>query len=212
MVQKNWRKILNNYRLPLGLFLGGLTLTIIGLIALVIPEVSLSSSKVEVLKADAVDKTLIVFEIAGAVNHPGVYRLPGDTRIIEAIQAAKGFSVSADMDWVNKNINKAAPIVDGQKIYIPSLSLDADSQLQGASANNTMPHQTVSTASNSFTSDKININTATPNELDTLPGIGPVYAQSIIEQRPYSSVDELLIKGAVKNAVYLKIKDLISVY
>ena len=58
----------------------------------------------------------------------------------------------------------------------------------------------------------VNINTATLKELDTLPGIGPVYGQNIIEHRPYSTVEELLSKAVLKKNVYEKIKDKVSVY
>ena len=217
-----WRKIikkyrLKNYRLPIGLFLGGLLLTMVGLFMLVIPELQSSTnvftgSTVEVLSAEKEEKAFIVFEVSGAVKHPGVFRLDSGARIIDALKEAEGISQLADTDWVEKNINKAAPIVDGQKIYIPSKSVASNSQPQGTSASGEGVYQTTSAASNSATASKININTASSRELDTLPGIGPVYAQNIIEQRPYSSVDELLIKGALKDGVYQKIKDLVSVY
>src|SRR3989344_1087747 len=58
----------------------------------------------------------------------------------------------------------------------------------------------------------ININTASQSELESLWGIGPVYAQNIIEQRPYSSVEELLTKKIIKQNVYDRVKDQISVY
>ncbi|MHA2055880.1 MAG: ComEA family DNA-binding protein [Candidatus Hodarchaeales archaeon] len=56
------------------------------------------------------------------------------------------------------------------------------------------------------------MNTATLKELDSLPGIGPVYGQSIIEHRPYSTVEELLSKDALKKSTYEKVKDLVTVY
>ena len=58
----------------------------------------------------------------------------------------------------------------------------------------------------------ININTASLQELDTLPGIGPVYGQSIVEHRPYSNIEELMSKGALKKNVYEKVKDLVTIY
>jgi len=58
----------------------------------------------------------------------------------------------------------------------------------------------------------MNINTVSLQTLDSLPGIGPVYAQNIIEHRPYSDVQELVSKGAIKQSLYDKIKNLISVY
>ena len=58
----------------------------------------------------------------------------------------------------------------------------------------------------------ININTSDLKSLDSLSGIGPVYAQNIIEHRPYSNTSELVSKGVIPNNTYLKIKDKISVY
>ena len=116
---------------------------------------------------------------------------------------AGGLSADADRTWVEKTLNRAAKISDGQKIYIPSISekLEVKSQNLGTG-----------TAGNSLIDSLVNINTASLSELDKLPGIGPVYGQSIIDHRPYSTVEELVSKGALKKNVYEKVKDKVSVY
>ena len=150
----------------------------------------------------------VVVEIAGAIEKPGVYKLKEGSRVEDLLIAAGGISSNADRDWVDKTINRSAKLSDGTKIYIPS----EDEQTLGATAKNGGGVQTVSGGESGQTGGLININTASLNELDTLPGIGPVYAQSIVEHRPYSSVEELTSKGALKKNVYEKVKDKVTVY
>lgn len=150
----------------------------------------------------------ITVEIAGEILKPGVYKLPAGSRIDDLLVTAGSFSVGADGVWTDKYLNRAAKLTDRQKVYIPS----SNQQSSAPGAKNSRGDQTVS---GNFTSDSnvlININTASAAELDSLPGIGPVYGQSIIEHRPYSNVDELLSKGALKPSVYQKVKDLVTVY
>ncbi|MDP1760069.1 MAG: helix-hairpin-helix domain-containing protein [Candidatus Woesebacteria bacterium] len=175
----------------------------------------MSGDKVEVLPArdasqnDAGGNSLeIIVEIAGAVEKPGVYKLPHNSRIDDLLINSGGISASADRIWMEKYINRAARLIDGQKVYIP----DINQQTLGVSANNNGGIKVDQSTFGSQTSGLTNINTATLKDLDKLPGIGPVYGQSIIEHRPYSNVEELLTKGVLKKSVYEKIKNLISVY
>ncbi|HKC04714.1 MAG TPA: helix-hairpin-helix domain-containing protein, partial [Patescibacteria group bacterium] len=93
-------------------------------------------------------------------------------------------------------------------IYIPKLN----EQSQQLSAKIVLGDQTASSGFSSDNIEKVNINTASLSQLDSLPGIGPTYAQNIIEQRPYSNTTELVSKGAIKQSLYDKIKDKISIY
>ena len=106
------------------------------------------------------------------------------------------------MDYVDKRVNRAARLADGQKIYVPSKD------------ENLAPPDLQDNNTEIFGVDTklININAASQSELETLWGIGPVTAQNIIEQRPYSSVEELLSKKIIKQNVYDKIKDQIAVW
>jgi competence protein ComEA len=167
------------------------------------------SSKVEILNDSSGDSTNeITVEIAGEVVNPAVYKLPGGSRIEDLLIIAGGFSEEADRENIEKYLNRAAKLTDGQKVYIPGVN----QQTLGTSANNSGGDQTVSGNFSERGSGLTNINTASLGELDKLPGIGPVYGQSIIDHRPYSTVEELLSKGALKNSVYEKVKDLVSVY
>ena len=164
-----------------------------------------SSSKIEVLDASGElkgdvknDTTEIVVEISGEVQKPGVYKLPSGSRIDDLLIASGGLSQNADRVVIAKNINRAAKLFDGQKLYIPR---------QGESNTSTS-----SITSNTSIGGQVNINTADAKTLDSLSGIGPVYAQNIIEHRPYSETKELVSKGAIPSNVYEKIKEKISCY
>jgi len=159
------------------------------------------SSKIEVLNATSEvndNTTELVVEISGEVIKPGVYKLPAGSRIDDLLIASGGLSGNADRELVAKNINRAAKLVDGQKIYIP---------MKGGPA-----LRSLGEGGGVVNGSLININTSDLKSLDSLSGIGPVYAQNIIEHRPYSDISELVSKGVIPNNTYLKIKDKISVY
>jgi len=173
-----------------------------------------SGDKIEIISSsDSVSETpdskkQIVVEISGSVEKPGVYTLSEGVRVEDLLIAAGGISVEADRVWVEKFINRAAKLIDGQKLYIPKLGEQSDS----ASANNDGGVKLDQGVLGANSSGMVNINTASLSELDSLPGIGQVYGQSIIEHRPYSSIDELVSRGAIKQSVFDKIKDKITVY
>ena len=154
------------------------------------------------------DKKEIIIEIAGAVENPGVYKFSDQSRVDDLLYKSGGLSADADIEWVEKYINRAAKLSDGQKYYIPKYG----EQTLQKSANDPSGGYDVIQGVSDTVSGVININTANQKELESLPGIGPVYAQSIIEHRPYSSVEDLLNKEALKSFVYEKIKDKVSVY
>ena len=129
--------------------------------------------------------------------------------------AAGGASADADRVWMEKYVNRAAKLADGQKVYIfkaGEISSGNSSQSDAASAKNNGGIKVDQGVLGTGQGALININTASFSQLDMLPGIGQVYGQSIIEHRPYSTVEELVSKGALKQGVYDKIKDLVIVY
>lgn len=160
----------------------------------------LSSTKVEILNSTKEGEgafSEIVVEVSGQVEKPGVYKLPFGSRVEDALILSGGLSSSADRVWVEKSLNRAAKLIDGQKLYIPKTG-ETPSAVKGVG--------TVSSEG------LININTATLSQLDSLPEIAQKRGQSIIEHRPYSNIEELLSKGVLKTGVYEKIKDKITVY
>lgn len=209
MEGSSFDELLYKYRIPLTVFVAGLIVIGLGII-FIKSGMGSPQTKVEVLEGTTLPQTSIEItaEIAGQVVSPGIYKLTPDSRIDDLLIAAGGLSVDADRDWTAKNLNRAAKINDGQKIYIPSIS----EQSKVLSAKVSGGDQTISTAILSDSNTLVDINTATLGELDKLPGIGPTYGQNIIDHRPYSNKEELLSKGVLKKNVYEKIKDRVSVY
>lgn len=142
----------------------------------------------------------ITVDVEGGVINPGVYKLSSDSRIQDALVAAGGISAAADRDWVAKNLNLALKLKDGMKVYIPG---------RGGS---TMGVSNGSNVGAVGIGAQININSASVSELDGLPGVGPVTAQKIIDNRPYGAIEELLEKKIVSASVFEKIKEKISTY
>lgn len=142
----------------------------------------------------------VVADVSGAVEKPGVYKLPSNSRIGDALVVAGGLSAIADREWVAETLNLARLVEDGEKVYIP---VKSDSQIAGDSAGLMV---------SKFGGQKININTASEAELDKLEGIGEARVQAIVDNRPYSKTEELVVKAKIPQSVYEKIRDQISVY
>lgn len=134
----------------------------------------------------------LVVDIEGAVRNPGVYRVPLGSRIDDLLALAGGLSSDADMESIARSINRAAPLTDGAKIYIP------DNRSSG-------PEISVGVPDVSWTT--LNINTASQSELEALSGIGPVTAAKIISGRPYQRIEELSEKKIINQSVYETLKD-----
>ena len=131
----------------------------------------------------------IVVEIKGEVRHPGLYTLPHDTRVQDLISLAGGFTVDAD----TTTINLASKLTDGMVLVIPKKNSGVVNDV----------------------GSKININTATINELCTLNGIGEAIAQKIIDYRLnhgyFKSIEEIKNVSGIGDALFNKIKDDITV-
>lgn len=160
-------------------------------------------TRIEVLEATgggSLGSGEVVVEISGAVEKPGVYKLLASERIERLLIEAGGLSAEADREWVGKNLNRAAKIIDGQKIYVPKTG-EAGLRTKDLGGNGSVA---------GVSSGLVNLNTASTSELDGLSGIGSVRAQAIIDNRPYSSAEELLSKKVIPRSVYEKIKEKIT--
>lgn len=185
---------------PLVIALGlSATIFVVAGIFLLLPQKNETS--IRVLEESPSESGEAVLDIAGAVLKPGVYKLPAGSRLSDAVAQAGGFAPNADAEYISKSINLAQKVSDGAKIYIPKKG----EAVQSFSSQN-------SGALSSSIGGKININTASQSQLESLPGIGPVTAGKIIAARPYQGVDELLVKKIVGQKTFEKIKGDISVF
>lgn len=151
----------------------------------------------------------IIVDVEGAVNVPGVHRLPAGALLDDAVAAAGGLMPEADLDRVAREINRADKLKAHQKIYIPFVGERTLANTFGAAAG------TASGTGSTEGGELINLNTATEEELDTLPGVGPSTAQKIIAYREenggFSSVEQLNDVSGIGDATFEKLKDLVTV-
>ena len=142
----------------------------------------------------------VIVHVAGAVNKPDVYELKKGSRIIQAINEAGGAVSEADLNA----LNLAAKLIDGQRIYVPRKGeAPPPAQTLASGSTGSAPLTDASSA-------LINLNTAPPEQLEELPGVGPVLAQRIIEQRAkrrFSKVDELQEVEGIGPKKFSQIKD-----
>ncbi|HZR92820.1 MAG TPA: ComEA family DNA-binding protein [Gaiellaceae bacterium] len=142
------------------------------------PRAAAPTLPVSTAPARAPRAALVVVDVAGAVRRPGLYRLPARSRVADAVARAGGASAKADLEGVNL----AAPVADGEQVVVPRRTASpgaASTRASGTPA----------------PSAPVSLSTATADELDALPGVGPVTAQKILDYRArhgaFRSVDEL---------------------
>lgn len=166
-------------------------------------------------------ETEIYVEVSGAVKEPDVYKVSSSTRLGNVIRKAGGLSKEADEAYVARNFNLAKTLTDQEKVHIPTqaeidsgLFVEEQKQLQyltDAESDEKNNQQSSTSKDTSNTSGRININMATTAELDTLPRIGKITAEKIINNRPYKSVQELQDKKVVNSGVFEEIEELITI-
>ena len=166
----------------------------------------------------------IIVHISGAVNKEGIVELEENSRISDAIYQAEGLAENAD----TKNINLAFKLEDGMKIYIPAIgeSIEENEQSQNestidetskyiTSSSGGIQEQQINKNSDQEKNEKININTATQTELETLPGIGPSTSLKIVNYRQehgkFQSIEDIKEVSGIGDAKYENIKNLICV-
>ena len=147
----------------------------------------------------------IYVHICGEVNEPGVYELKEDARVIDAIDAAKGLTKAASQ----QSVNQAEKLEDSQQIYIPSIKEvkeDVNQSVKSSDSNSSI---------NNEGNGKVNINTASQEELTTLPGIGVAKAQKIIAYRQqngsFSKIEDIMKISGIKEGLFNKISENITV-
>lgn len=197
------------------------------------------SDKVSPLNGEAIDKNTgrdekdkkenkdieqeIICEIKGEVKKPGVYKLKEKDRIEDLILMAGGLTDQADLTY----INRAKGLVDSESVYIPNRNMTKEEINKITLTNNeTKPLKTkgdligkkpeqLKDEGLGEEKDKININIATKEELESIPGIGPVLAQNILNYReengPFKEIEELKEVNRIGDKTFLKLKPFVTV-
>ena len=166
--------------------------------------------------------------VAGAVRRPGVYELSSGDRVVDALAAAGGASADADLEA----INLAQTLLDTEQILVPRRSARSPRRSPAprlrpaprtrtapttvpAPGEVTVPGSVDAPPATSAPTAKVNLNTATAAELDTLPGIGPTTARAIIDHRrtkgPFRKVEDLMNVAGIGPTRFARIKALVSV-
>lgn len=150
----------------------------------------------------------IYVDVSGSVKNPGLYEALNGQRLESIIKKAGGLTDSADKDFFARNFNLASEVSDRQKIYIPTVWEVANGyftekgrEMSYVDDQNDIP----------INADLIDINKATLEELDTIPGVGLVTAQKIINNRPYGALQELVDKKVFSKNALEKIKEMIGI-
>ncbi|MFM8320908.1 MAG: ComEA family DNA-binding protein [Chloroflexota bacterium] len=148
----------------------------------------------------------VMVHVSGAVLHPGVYALPYNSRVVDGLEAAGGAAPGADTG----KLNQAAFLEDGGLLLVPTLlPTQPPAPPRSAAATRTAAPPAAQTAG------KININTATAAELESLPWIGPATAQKIIAYRqahgPFKTIQAIIEVPGIGQKTFEAIQDLITV-
>lgn len=184
---------------------------------------SSESGDIEIVSpAKATDRNqMYVVDVSGAVASPGIYEVSPTTRLLTVVEMAGGLSEHADSAYFYRNFNLARLLQDGEKIYIPFQSeiengifveaprvlryMSATSEenshgpvISGTSNNSAAPQSMLPATDTSL----VSINTASPAELDKLPGVGAKTVEKIIQNRPYSSLEDLLHKKVLGQKLF----------
>lgn len=169
-------------------------------------------SNEETYKENEEERGKIKVHISGAVKNEGVIELEEGARLIDGIEKVGGFTEEA----YTKDINLASILEDGMKIYVyTKKEMEEGNTIENN--NNILKNEIVSNqgSTTSIKNEKININKATEEELDTLPGIGESTAKKIIEYREekgtFKNIEELKEVSGIGDAKFDKIKDLVTV-
>jgi competence protein ComEA len=160
------------------------------------------------------DDVELVVHVVGGVLRPGVLRLPAGSRAVDAVELAGGLVPLAD----SARVNLAAELVDGQRLVVPIVGQEPPTEVP-SSPGATRPHPGAATGPSSGPpsgpSVPLDVNVASVEELDGLPGVGPSTAAAIVDHRsttgPFRSVDDLLDVRGIGDAKLDAIRDLVTV-
>ncbi|MDQ0990865.1 competence protein ComEA [Streptomyces sp. V3I7] len=150
--------------------------------------------------------TEIVVDVSGKVRNPGIHRLPAGSRVADALRAAGGVRPGTSTE----GLNRARLLIDGEQVAVGTPALAAAPGTGSAAG----PGASGSTAAGAGPATPVSLNTATADQLDTLPGVGPVLAQHIIDYRTqhggYRSVDELRQVNGIGDRRFSDLRNLVQ--
>lgn len=153
----------------------------------------------------------ICIHVCGAVASPGVYTVSEGTRVYTVLEAAGGLTETAAADY----LNQAAVLTDGQRVYVPTAEEVREGTIPAEAAEQPMAAANSDMNLLPEAEAKVNLNTATAEQLKTLPGVGDSRAQSIIAYREssggFQTEEEIMRVDGIKEGMYSKLKDLIRV-
>ncbi len=142
----------------------------------------------------------IVVDVSGKVREPGIHRLPAGSRVVDALRAAGGVRPGTKLD----GLNRARFLVDGEQVIVGAPAAPAPAAAAGGSSG---------TAAGGAPAAPVSLSTATVDQLDTLPGVGPVLAQHIVDYRTrhggFRSVDELRDVNGIGDRRFADLRDLV---
>jgi competence protein ComEA len=165
-----------------------------------LPFASTTAAALVTTSTSALPEVLVV-HVAGAVAQPGVHELVPGARVIDAVNAAGGLAPHAD----GARVNLAAPVADGERVYVPAVGEPAPPPLAGGAA----------VAGGTAPTGPLDLNSATEAQLDDLPGVGPATAAAIVQHRDriggFTSVDQLLDVRGIGEAKLEQLRPLVRV-
>jgi competence protein ComEA len=160
------------------------------------PAAAATPSSVSLSGSPHTTAMAVVVDVVGAVKHPGIVRMDSGTRVVDAIAAAGGARHDADV----QQLNLAARLVDGERIAVPRHGEVVASPSEASAPDSSAP---------------VDLNTATAEQLDALPGVGPTTADAIVRDREthgaFRSVDDLARVRGIGPAKLAQLRDLVTV-
>lgn len=174
-------------------------------------KIDVNIENTKIINEINIEEEKIAIHIIGEIKKEGIIYLKKGSRVADAIKAAGGETKEADLS----KINLAYILQDGEKIYVPNENDNIAEYITKENGNNIILEENKTSNNIKGENDKVNINTATLNELDSLPGIGPSTAQKIIDYREkngnFEKIEDLQNVKGIGNAKYEEIKNKIIV-
>ena len=216
---KKISKIIKKYRVEIFFFILLIVMSSVNIFYITSVFDNSAKEEIKVIRKPEEDndnKAFIYVDVSGSVVNPGLYKVRKGARIKEVVDLAGGLSSSADKSFFFRNFNLAYPVVNNQKIYIPSRweikrgIIKEPVRIFDFTGYKDSERVLGTGDGTDAATKRISINNASSKELESLPGIGEKTAQRIIENRPYTSLEELLNKKILRKSVYDEIKDKLS--